>query len=336
MPHLERAEPVTPSRAAAIGPIERRSVAGTDLTISRLVFGAMTFGSQVSESDAATMVDLALDAGINMFDTAASYNDGASERILGATLARRRDDVLIATKVHPRTAGLTREAIHAAIDGSLGRLQTDRVDVYYLHQPDWKTPVDETLEAMNDLVRAGKVRHIGVSNYAAWQIADLRAKSATRGWQLPVIAQQMYNLLARRIEDEYALFARSANTFDIAYNPLAGGLLTGKHRPTATPASGTRFSQEAYRARYWNDAQFAAVDRLRAAAEKDGASLLELAYRWLLSRPMVDAILVGASRVEHLRENLAAARGDGVSAETLAACDEVWGTLRGVAPNYNR
>jgi aryl-alcohol dehydrogenase-like predicted oxidoreductase len=327
---------MTTSRESAIGPIERRSVSGTDLTISRLVFGAMTFGSQVSEADAATMVDLALDAGINMFDTAASYNDGASERILGATLARRRNDVLIATKVHPRTAGLTRDAIHAAIDGSLGRLGTDRVDVYYLHQPDWKTPVEETLDAMNDLVRAGKIRHIGLSNYAAWQICDLRAKSAAHQWQLPAIAQQMYNLLARRIEDEYAAFARSANTFDIAYNPLAGGLLTGKHRPTATPTPGTRFSQEAYRARYWNDAQFAAVDRLRGAAEKDGVSLLELAYRWLLSRPMVDAILVGASSVEHLRENLAAARGDGVSAEALEACDEAWSTLRGVAPSYNR
>jgi aryl-alcohol dehydrogenase-like predicted oxidoreductase len=324
------------SRASATGPIERRTVAGTDLSVSRLVFGAMTFGSQVSESDAATMVELALDAGINMFDTAASYNDGASEQILGAALSRRRNDVLIATKVHPRTAGLTRDAIRSAIDASLARLGTDHVDVYYLHQPDWTTPVEETLETMNDLVRAGKIRHIGLSNYAAWQIADVRAKSATRSWQVPVISQQMYNLLARRIEDEYAAFARSANTFDIAYNPLAGGLLTGKHRPTGTPASGTRFSQEAYRTRYWNDAQFAAVDRLRAAAEHDGVSLLELAYRWLLSRPMVDAILVGASSVAHLRENLAAARGDGVSAEALEACDEVWTALRGVAPSYNR
>src|SRR6185436_15523959 len=118
------------------------------------------------------MVDLALDAGINMFDTAASYNDGASERILGATLGPRRNDVLIATKVHPRTAGLTRTAIGAAIDASLGRLGTDHVDVYYLHQPDWNTPVEETLGAMNDLVRAGKIRHIGLSNYAAWQVAD--------------------------------------------------------------------------------------------------------------------------------------------------------------------
>jgi aryl-alcohol dehydrogenase-like predicted oxidoreductase len=250
---------VVTSRASTTGPIERRTVAGTDLSVSRLIFGAMTFGSQVNEPDAATMVDLALDAGVNMFDTAASYNDGASERILGAALAQRRNDVLIATKVHPRTAGLTRAAIRAAIDASLGRLGTDHVDVYYLHQPDWNTPVEETLDAMNDLVRAGKVRYIGLSNYAAWQVADMRAKSATRGWQLPVIAQQMYNLLARRIEDEYAAFARSADTFDIAYNPLAGGLLTGKHRPAATPATGTRFSQETYRARYCNDAQFAAV-----------------------------------------------------------------------------
>jgi aryl-alcohol dehydrogenase-like predicted oxidoreductase len=316
--------------------MERRVVPGTDLSISRLVMGTMTFGSQVGSEDAKTMVDLSIGEGINMFDTAANYNGGESERILGSLLKGRRNDVLVATKVHPSAGGLGRAAIHKAIDASLDRLQTDHVDVYYLHQPDPKTAVEETLGAMNELVSSGKVRFIGVSNYAAWQVCDLRARSDEHGWQKPAISQQMYSLVARRIEEEYAAYAATADLFDIAYNPLAGGLLTGKHQPSTPSPAGTRFSQEGYRTRYWNDSQFDAVEKLKAVAQHNEMTLLDLSFRWLLGRALVDAILLGASSVEHLRMNLAAAKGADLPPDVESACDEAWRELRGVAPAYNR
>jgi aryl-alcohol dehydrogenase-like predicted oxidoreductase len=316
--------------------VERRVVPGTDLAISRLVMGTMTFGSQVGETDARTMVDLCLGEGINMFDSAAAYNGGESERMLGSLLKGRRNDVLIATKVSPHAGGLGRAAIHRAIDASLARLQTDHVDVYYLHQPDPKTPVEETLAAMNEIRESGKIRFVGLSNYAAWQICDLRARSADRAWPKPALSQQMYSLVARRVEEEYAAYAATADLFDIIYNPLAGGLLTGKHRSSTPSPAGTRFSQETYRARYWNDRQFAAVEDLKEAAKAHGMNILELSFRWLLSRPLVDAVLLGASNIEHLRMNIAACGGDGLSADIELACDQAWSGLRGVAPAYNR
>jgi aryl-alcohol dehydrogenase-like predicted oxidoreductase len=322
--------------------MEARRVPGTDLSVSRLVMGTMTFGSQVDEEEAAAMIDVCLDAGVNMLDTANAYNAGASESILGSALKGRRDDLLVATKVFNPMGegrddrGLGRAAIHKAIDSSLGRLQTEYVDLYYLHQPDWDTPIEETLEAMNDLVQSGKVRYIGVSNYAAWQICDILCRSERRAWQPVAISQQMYNLLARRVEEEYEAFSRQFGVFDIVYNPLAGGLLTGKHAPSSVPAEGTRFSVEMYRDRYWNSAQFEAVEALEEAAREHGMSLLELSYRWLLSRPLVDAVLMGASSLDQLRANLAACEGEGVDQDLATRCDAVWARLRGPAPAYNR
>jgi aryl-alcohol dehydrogenase-like predicted oxidoreductase len=304
--------------------------------------GTMTFGSQVDEEEAAAMIDVCLDAGVNMLDTANAYNAGASESILGSALKGRRDDLLVATKVFNPMGegrddrGLGRAALHKAIDSSLGRLQTEYVDLYYLHQPDWDTPIEETLEAMNDLVQSGKVRYIGVSNYAAWQICDILCRSERRAWQPVAISQQMYNLLGRRVEEEYEAFSRQFGIFDIVYNPLAGGLLTGKHAPSSVPAEGTRFSVEMYRDRYWNSAQFEAVEALEEAAREHGMSLLELSYRWLLSRPLVDAVLMGASSLDQLRANLAACEGEGVDQDLATRCDAVWARLRGPAPAYNR
>jgi len=316
--------------------MELRPVMGTDLKVSRLIMGTMTFGSQVSEGDAEAMVEIALDAGINMFDTAAAYTGGQSERILGSILKRKRSKALVATKVHPHANGLDAAAIHSAVDASLERLQRDEVDLYYLHQPDWRTPIDETLSTMADLVRVGKVRHIGVSNYAAWQICDIRHRSAGSGSPMVTFSQQMYNLLARRLDEEYAAFSESVQLFDIAYNPLAGGLLTGKHTRASRPAAGSRFSQESYRTRYWNDEQFDAIEQLSAGAQSEGLSLVDLSFRWLLTRPLVDAVLIGASSLEHLRTNLAAARSEPLPERLVTLCDDVWRRLRGTAPAYNR
>ncbi|CAN5585538.1 aldo/keto reductase [soil metagenome] len=322
--------------------VELRSVPHTDLEVSRLVMGTMTFGSQVDEQGAADMVGRCLDEGVNMFDTANAYNEGRSEEILGKLIGPHRADVLIANKVfNPMSdahddRGLTKAAIHKAIEASLRRLGTDYVDLYYFHQPDWATDIEESLEALQNLVQAGKVRHAGLSNYAAWQIAEIHCLQAAAGGVRPQVSQQLYNLLARRIEDEYATFSDRYDIFDIVYNPLAGGLLTGKHGRDSTPQPGTRFALDMYRERYWDEAHFAAVEDLQSAASDAGLDLIQLSFRWLLGRDLVDAVLLGASSMAHLEANLEACRGARLDDDILKRCDEVWVRLRGPAASYNR
>ena len=325
--------------------MEYRTLPGTDLRLPRLVLGTMTFGAQVDREVAGTMVDRCRDEGITMFDTANSYNAGASEQILGEIVAPFRADVLIASKVFNPVGdgssyrGLREPAIKEALEATLRRLGTDYLDLYYLHSPDRDAPIDETLGAMAEAVTAGKVRHVGVSNYAAWQIAEIRGLSERHGWPTISASQLMYNLLARRVEDEYATASARYGLHNIVYNPLAGGLLTGKHTDLHFPEEGGRFGSDMgpmYRARYWNDQQFAAIDSLRGVAEGFGLSLLELAFRWLLGRPLVGSILLGASSSDQLKANLAAASGPSLSAEVEAACDRVWSGLSGAAPLYNR
>lgn len=322
--------------------MDYRRLAGTDLEVSRVVLGTMTFGSQVDDPVAQQMVDVGIDRGINMFDTANAYNNGESERMLARAIDGRRDEVLIATKVFnpmgdaPQDRGLSRPAIRRAIDASLERLTTDWVDLYYLHQPDHDVPLEESLGAMNELVTAGKVRYVGLSNYAAWQHVEALWLSEVNDWQIAKVSQPLLNLVSRRIEEEYAACSARFGLSNIVYNPLAGGLLTGKHRREATPEEGTRFSMAMYRDRYWNEAQFEAVERLQGIAAEEGVTLIELSFRWLLSHPLADHVLVGASSMEHLKSNLAACDGPGLDSRTLERCDEVWKALRGVAPAYNR
>jgi aryl-alcohol dehydrogenase-like predicted oxidoreductase len=323
--------------------MEYRRLPHTDLDVSRVSLGTMTFGSQTGETAAARMVDRCLDAGINFFDTANIYNQGRAESILGKALGARRSRIILATKVRgemkdaPDQTGLSRTAIHKALDASLQRLGTDYVDVYYLHQPDYDVPIEETLAAMDEVVRAGKVRYPAVSNYAAWQVAEIHAIAAKNGYRPPHISQPMYNLLARGIEEEYLPFCRRFEVAVVPYNPLAGGLLTGKHARERGPLAGTRFDDnKMYQDRYWHDDYFAAVDELNGIAREAGKSLVELAFQWLLSQPVVDSIILGASRLEQLEENLKACEGGTLGAETLARCDAVWKRLRGITPKYNR
>jgi aryl-alcohol dehydrogenase-like predicted oxidoreductase len=310
--------------------------------VPRLVCGTMTFGGQTSQEAARDIVHRCRDVGITMFDTANAYNDGRSEEILGTVLAPHRDQVTIATKVFnrmgdgPNDAGLSRSSIRKAIDDSSRRLRTDHIDLYYLHQPDPHVPLDETLGAMAELLVEGRIGAVGVSNFAAWQIAELR-HLADNGWPSVSVSQQQYNLISRRVEEEYAAYAAHADLVDIVYNPLAGGLLTGKYREGAAPAPGTRFTKEQYRDRYWHPAMFRAVDQLAAIADDSGLTMLELSFRWLWSQPLVDAILLGASDLDQLEQNLAAARSrEPLDPEILDRCDVVWNELRGPAPAYNR
>jgi aryl-alcohol dehydrogenase-like predicted oxidoreductase len=323
--------------------MEYRTLAHTDLTVSRLCFGTMTFGSQTEEAAARRIVDRCLEAGLNFFDTANIYNQGLTETILGRALAGRRANVILATKVRhkmenaPEETGLSRAAMHKAIESSLRRLQTDYVDIYYLHQPDYDVPIEETLAAMDELVQAGKVRYPAVSNYAAWQVCEMHWIAAKHGFRPPRISQPMYNLLVRGIEEEYLALCQRFGVAVIPYNPLAGGLLTGKHSRQHDPAPGTRFDgNKLYLDRYWHADYFAAVEELGTIAREAGKTLVELSFQWLLSQPHVDSIILGASRLEQLEENLKACEGGQLDDATLARCDAVWKRLRGLTPKYNR
>lgn len=313
---------------------------------SWLVLGTMTFGAQVGLDDARAMLDRCLDADVTAIDTANVYAGGAAEEVLGEVIAGRRADVSIATKVGLPTDEakgeplLSPDVIRRCLDASLRRLGTDHIDVYYLHQPDRSTPIAETLAAVDEQVRAGKVGRVGVSNYAAWQLADLDACAVANGFARPEVSQILYNLLARRVEAEYLEFSAVHGLTNIAYNPLAGGLLTGKHAAGRAPEGDGRFGGSAlgpqYRDRYWHDAAFSAVAELAELARSAGLTQVELAYRWLRARPGVDAVLIGASSPTQLDANLAAAAGPDLTPDVLEACDAVWARLSGPAPHYNR
>jgi aryl-alcohol dehydrogenase-like predicted oxidoreductase len=323
--------------------MECRTLGKTDLKVSRLAFGTMTFGGQTQEAEAIRIVDHCLEHGINFFDTANVYNQGRSEVILGRALSGRRHRVVLATKVRgkmgdePEDVGLKRPAIRKAIDESLKRLGTDHVDLYYLHQPDWDTRIEETLGVMDELVKEGKIRYPAVSNYAAWQVLQMMWHCENYGYVPPTVSQPMYNVLARGIEQEYIPFCREYGVGIVAYNPLAGGLLTGKHARGNPPATGTRFDgNKMYQDRYWHPAYFDAQDEITAVAKRAGMSTTALAFRWLLTQTAVDCVLLGASRMQHLEENLVACAGPALEKDVLSACDAIWEKLRGVTPKYNR
>ena len=323
--------------------MEFRTLPKTGLRVSRLAFGTMTFGAQTDEAAARTIMDCCLDAGINFIDTANVYNRGVAETIVGKTLKGRRDKVILASKVRgkmgdaPDETGLSRAAMRKAIDASLARLGTDYLDLYYLHMPDYDIPIEETLETMQELVQAGKVRFPAISNYAAWQVAEILWICEKRSYHPYFISQPMYNLIARGIEDEYLPFCQRFGVAVVPYNPLAGGLLTGKHSRQSGPAAGTRFDgNKMYQDRYWLDDDFAAVEEMRSIAAEAGKTLVELALQWLLTQPAVDSIILGASRLEQLQENLKAAEGTRLDISVLERCDAVWKRLRGITPKYNR
>ncbi len=315
---------------------------GTDLKVSRLCYGNMTFGSQTDEAEGARIIDACLDHGINFLDTANVYNKGAAEEMLGKVLGSRRSRVVLASKVRGvmgpghDESGLSRKAMHKAIDDSLRRLRTDYLDLYYLHQPDHNVPIEETLSAMDELVTQGKVRYPALSNYAAWQVGQMRMLSSKRGWKPMRVAQMMYNLMARGLEQEFVPFSSEFGVSLVVYNPLGGGLLTGKQKREA-PIKGTRFdNNQMYLDRYWHPAFFDAVDELATVAQRAGRSLVSLSLNWLLHHTKAVCVILGSSRLDQLEENLRACEEGAVSAEVSLECDQVWTRLRGVAPKYNR
>ena len=295
----------------------------TGLTVSRLVLGTMTFGLQTDEETSIKILDTAAEAGINFLDTADVYplggglsTAGRTEEIIGRWLKGKREHFIVATKAvgkvgsAPWDQGSSRKHILDAIDASLKRLGTDYVDLYQLHSDDASTPLDETLEALDTVVRAGKVRYIGVSNFLAYRLARALGRADVRHLTRFVSIQPRYNLLFREIERELLPLAQEEGLAVIPYNPLAGGLLTGKHNLAEGPTSGTRFTlgaaAERYQERYWHNREFNTVEELRTVADLAGLSLTTLALAWVLANPIITAPIIGASRPEQLFDSLKA------------------------------
>lgn len=302
--------------------LRRRRLGASGPEVSEVGLGTNNFGSRLDQSGASEVVAAALDMGVNLFDTADIYGGGDSERFLGAALKGRRDQAIVATKFGMRKPGLepsdrrgSPEYIRAAVDGSLSRLQVDAVDLYQMHEPDPNTPMEETLGALAELVQAGKVRWIGISNFAAWQAVDAHWIGRSRHQLDIVAAQDEYSLLNRRIEVELMPAIEHMGMGLLPYYPLASGLLTGKyHRGEAAPV-GTRLAGARHADRLQDQAQFDIIEALEQFAQGRGISLLELAIGSLLGRPVVSSVIAGAMSPAQVRANVAAARWQATAAD---------------------
>ena len=294
----------------------------TGLKVSRLCLGTMTFGLQCDEPTSRAILDAAAAGGITFLDTADAYplggtyeTVGRTEEIVGRWLRGRRHDFILATKCfnpmseRPWDRGSSRKHVLDAIDASLRRLGTDYVDLYQLHMWDPETPLDETLGVLDDVVRAGKARYVGCSNFQAWHLARALGRSEALGLARLDSVQPRYNLLFREFERELFPLCALEGIGVIPYNPLAGGLLAGRHRPEAPAGRFTLgLAAQIYQDRYWHEREFATVAVLRPLASEAGLDLVTLAIAWVMANPVVTAPILGASRPEQLASAIAAAQ----------------------------
>jgi 1-deoxyxylulose-5-phosphate synthase len=293
----------------------------TGLQVSRICLGTMTFGLQCDEETSRAILDTAADAGVSFIDTADVYplggdltTVGRTEEIVGRWMAGRRSQVVLATKCVGPTGrqrwdrGASRRHVLDAVEASLRRLGTDYIDLYQLHSYDPDTPIDETISALDHLVRSGKVLYVGCSNFLSYQLARAVGRAETRGLTRMESVQPRYNLLFRQIERELLPLCSEEGIGVIPYNPIAGGLLTGKHRRENVTAG--RFTLgsagQMYQDRYWHDREFDTVEALAPLAEKAGVSMTTMAVQWVLANPTVTSAIVGASRPDHLKDSVAA------------------------------
>jgi aryl-alcohol dehydrogenase-like predicted oxidoreductase len=307
----------------------------------RLAVGCMNFGKRTAPDESARIVARALERGLHWFDTGNVYNEGDSEKILGRALGTDRARCLVATKVglaRPggKVEGLRPERVLRAIDESLERLGTSHVDLYYLHAPDHATPIGETLSAVAELAKSGKVRAWGMSNFASWQVLDAMNLADARGMPRPVVAQQIYNPMIRQLDVEWFAFAKAHPIHTTVYNPLAGGLLTGKHARAQAPAAGSRFDGNAlYQRRYWSPRMFDFALAFGEIAKGEGMSSVDLAYAWAAGRSGVDSILLGPASVEQLDAGIdGCARA--LSEGARKKIDDLQGTFQGTDATYAR
>jgi aryl-alcohol dehydrogenase-like predicted oxidoreductase len=294
--------------------MEYRRIGNSGLKVSAVGLGCNNFGMRCDAAQSETVVHKALDLGITLFDTADVYGGrGTSETFLGKALGDKRKDIVLATKFggpmgkSPLERGGSRRYVFAAVEASLRRLGTDYIDLYQLHFPDAETPIEETLGALDDVVRQGKVRYIGCSNFSAWQLIDANHIALQRGSARFISAQNHYNLLERTIRHELLPACKHAQVGVLPYFPLASGLLTGKYQRGQKPAQDTRLGVWGERgAALLTDRSFDKVDALDAFAQERGKQLIELAFGWLLSQPQISSVIAGATRPEQLDTNVRA------------------------------
>jgi aryl-alcohol dehydrogenase-like predicted oxidoreductase len=308
---------------------EVRRVGASGLVVSRMGLGCNNFGMKIDRSSARGVIDAAIDSGVTLFDTADSY--GESEEVLGEALAGRRDQVVLTSKFGLDVGGGngpdwgargSRRYIRKAIERSLRRLRTDWIDLYQLHYPDSATPIAETLSALSDLVREGKVRYIGASNMRGWHIGDADWTARTNGFERFVSVQRSYSLLDRSVELELVPACQHYGVGLLPYFPLASGLLTGKYRRGVAPDPTSRMGQFAWAQRQLSDQQFGVVEKLEAFAAARGVDLLSVALGWMAHQPAVASVIAGATSPEQVAANVKASFWV-PSTEDLGAIDEI-------------
>jgi aryl-alcohol dehydrogenase-like predicted oxidoreductase len=289
-----------------------RQLGSSGVRVSALGLGTNQFGGAVDEAGVKAIVHGALALGINFIDTADTYQGGRSEETLGTALKGRWQEVVLATKVEHRTGegpndlGASRYHIANGVEASLRRLQSDHIDLYQIHSWDDTTPIEETLRTLDDLVRSGKVRYIGASNFAAWQLARANLLAEVRGWVPFITIQPHYHMLERAVEQELLPYCRAFGIGILPYYPLAGGFLTGKYRRGEEPPPETRAARSRYVQEYMTDGNYARVERLSRWAQQRGHTMAELAIAWLLAEPMVSSVIAGATRLAQVESNVLA------------------------------
>ncbi len=294
--------------------MEYRRLGDSGLKVSAVGLGCNNFGMRIEQEATTAVVNAAIEAGINFFDTADVYGGSRSEVMLGQALGARRDEIVLATKFaiptgkRPDQRGGSRRYVIKACEASLKRLGTDYIDLYQMHAPDADTPIEETLRALDDLITAGKVRYIGNSNFSGWQIADAAWMAKTEGLNRFISAQNNYSLLERKTAFEVLPACERFGLGQLPFFPLASGLLTGKYRRGEAPQQDTRLAAWGSRgAQALNDSNFDKLDKLTAFAEARGHGLLDLAFAWLLGQPVVSSVIAGATRPEQVQANAATA-----------------------------
>ncbi len=309
--------------------MEYRKLGNSGLRVSEISLGGNNFGWYADEGTSNGVINHALDSGINYIDTADAYDKGRSEEFIGKALKGRRSQVIIATKFFlpmgegPNDRGGSRYYIMRAVEASLRRLQTDYIDLYQMHRPDATTPLEETLRALDDLVRAGKVRYIGCSNYAAWQLSDALWTSSVNHLSAFLTVQSRFNVLERQIEAELVPCCQAHNIGVIPWGPLAGGFLTGKyHQGEKAPEDGRLSKPNALYSGVLNEANWSRLAKLEAFASERGHTVGELAIAWLLSKPYVSTVIAGAKKPEQVSANIAAGKWK-LTAEEAVKVDDI-------------
>lgn len=323
--------------------MEYTTLGKTGLWVSKLVLGSMTYGGQVDEADAIRYTDIALDNGVNLIDTANSYNGGQSEVLVGKAVKGKRDKVILATKAGfklgdgPNERGLSRRFVMEQVEQSLKRLDTDYIDIYFMHLPDHVTAIEDALATYTDLVRSGKVRYIGMSNFSAWQICEALWKSETRNLIAPTVTEMVLNPITRGLEQEFIPFVKAHQLGLFVYNPLAGGILSGRYKKgEAIPADSRYAKFKVYGPRYLSDTNYAAAEAISKLAGELDMTPVELCMSWAAYHEGVTSVIMGFSKEAQLLQNIKSIERGPLPKEALDTLDEIWKDISGNRFAYSR